>query len=385
MAKPTIKQYVWKTAAAKRVPINGTFELTSRCNFQCRMCYIHMTEEQQRKAGYELTTKQWLTIGRQAVDAGMVYLLLTGGEPMIRRDFTEIYTEMVRMGVMVSVNTNASCVTSDIIDCFRKYPPEMVNVTLYGSSEETYRNLCCCSAGYQKTLQGISDLQQAGIPLTLNTTFTRMNIQDMEKIVSFAKEHKLPVRTAVYVFPKVRNGMEEQTVSLSPEEHGELTAKFDTLTLSEAQILRRRNRIQKCLCTDNRVNENPVRKSSSCMAGRGSFWVCWDGKVYPCGMLPDERFNAAETDFSVCWSAISERMPQVYLPEECSVCAYSSLCPSCAALTQSLHGDTAVKPEEMCRYIKSYSQMFLALTEGGGVSEDTGSASEPEEIDTCVL
>ena len=133
MSEMSIKRYVYRKGAAKKVPVSGTFELTPRCNFNCKMCYIHLTEEEQRKKGEELTAAQWINIGKEATDQGMLYLLLTGGEPTLRPDFCEIYTELVKMGLFVSINTNASLVNSKILDCFIKYKPEKINITLYGS------------------------------------------------------------------------------------------------------------------------------------------------------------------------------------------------------------------------------------------------------------
>ncbi len=98
MADQSIKSFVYRAGAAKRMPVSGTFELTPRCNLSCRMCYIHLSGAEQSARGRELTTEEWLSVGRQAVDAGMVYLLLTGGEPMLRKDFVTIYSEMVKMG-----------------------------------------------------------------------------------------------------------------------------------------------------------------------------------------------------------------------------------------------------------------------------------------------
>ena len=87
----SIKEYVFRRGTIEHIPVSGTFELTPRCNLNCKMCYIHMSEKEQCAAGKELTTKQWIDIGEQAVSQGMVYLLLTGGEPLIRPDFSEIY------------------------------------------------------------------------------------------------------------------------------------------------------------------------------------------------------------------------------------------------------------------------------------------------------
>lgn len=66
------------------IPLSGTFELTPVCNFSCRMCYVRKTAEEVRNSSRPMRTlEQWLALAREARDAGMLYLLLTGGEPTI--------------------------------------------------------------------------------------------------------------------------------------------------------------------------------------------------------------------------------------------------------------------------------------------------------------
>lgn len=384
MAKPTIKQYVFKKAAARGVPVSGTFELTSRCNLNCRMCYIRMTEEEQRRLGRELTAEEWINVGKQAAGEGMLYLLLTGGEPLIRSDFIRIYTELIGLGIMISVNTNATHVTPEIAECFRQYPPEAVNVTLYGSSNETYRRLCGAADGLSRAMNGICALQAAGVRVNLNTTLTSLNIGDSEELIRFARERGLPIRTAAYVFPKVRNGMGEQTVTLSPEEHGIAAARFELMSLGRDALIKKRARILRCL-RDAEPAAGAESKPSACMAGRGAFWVCWDGSVYPCGMLPMDGINIRDADFSACRRRLQARMPSVLLPAECSTCRYSPICPVCAALTQSINGNTSALPKEMCRYIKAYSNAFLEATEGLGEANEESSSDASVEQSPCIL
>lgn len=385
MAKPSIKQYIFRAGAAKRVPVSGTFELTARCNLNCRMCYIHMSPEEQSACGKELSAAQWLQLGRQAVDAGMVYLLITGGEPMLRPDFPEIYTEMVKMGVKVSINTNGTLITPAVLECFRKFPPETVNVTVYGASSATYHSLCGVASGYEKAIQGILSLKEAGIRVNINTTFTSCNEADLEQLATFARENGLPIRTAAYVYPKVRNGQGEQTITLSPEDHGRLTARFDSLVLSAERLGSRRRQVQSCIKDDFVPEKVPAKRPSGCMAGRGAFWITWEGKMLSCGMLSNSSANILQKPFQTCWNEITAGMTQVYLPEECSVCPYDPICPVCAALTQSLNGDSAAVPKEMCRYIRAYSEAFLSLTEGLEPTQGFLTESEEESSGTCIL
>ena len=137
-----LRRFFYKKAARNRTPISGTFELTPRCNMNCKMCYVH----QQYPKEQELSVAQWLAMGKEATARGMLFLLLTGGEPFLREDFADIYLGLRRLGLMVSVNTNASLLNDEILAAFRQAPPARVNVTLYGGSEQTYSTLCGNSA-----------------------------------------------------------------------------------------------------------------------------------------------------------------------------------------------------------------------------------------------
>ena len=124
------------------LPIAGTFELTPRCNFHCKMCYVHLSREEQERRGKELTAEQWLQIAREAKDAGMVFLLLTGGEPLLRPDFPEIYRQLKAMGFIITINSNGYLIRDDLRKLFIENPPVRSNISLYGTSDSTYDKTC---------------------------------------------------------------------------------------------------------------------------------------------------------------------------------------------------------------------------------------------------
>lgn len=377
MILPTIRQYVFRNGARKRIPVSGVFELTPRCNLDCKMCYIHMTPEEQRPRGRELTAEEWLAIGRQAVNAGMIYLLLTGGEPMLRPDFTTIYTEMVKMGVRVTVNTNGTLVTPAIAACMAEHPPEIVNVTIYGASAATYGELCGLAAGYERAREGIRLLREAGVRVSLNSTFTHCNQADMEALVAYAREQGLPIRTAAFTFPPIRNGHPVCDVCLSPEEHGRLNARFEWLTASPVQRVRRAELLHRCLEADEARTASgtpmilPERGHPvSCMAGRGQFWMTWNGHMHPCGLLSDcvatppagQRIG----HFAAMWAEIRESTEGIFLPPDCAVCPFERVCPGCAAVSRSRNGGASVVSKELCRYFRTYARAFVELADTEG-------------------
>lgn len=359
MSDQTIKQFVFHKGAAQRTPVSGTFELTPRCNLSCKMCYVHMSPEEQARTGKELTAEQWIQLGRDAVDQGMIYLLLTGGEPLLRPDFVEIYSALIQMGLLISVNTNGTLLTREIIDCFQKFRPEKVNVTLYGTSAETYGALCGNARGFEAAVRGVRMLKDAGIRVNLNTTFTRYNLDDMDAIIDFAKSEKIPVRMSSYIFPPVRNQHAPDPLNLSAEEQGRAAAYFDLATMDDEQRAKRKNYIRNLVDGKNDTKDIPESKVSSCMAGRGAFWISWDGNMYPCGMLSDFSQDVLNQEFRVAWHNTCESVKTMLLPAECSACQYASICATCAAVSQSTHGATNIVVGQMCERTKAYAKAFL--------------------------
>ena len=93
-SEPLLSSHLQSIGNRLGLPIGGNFELTARCNFNCPMCYVHLSSEDIQARGKELSAAQWISIAEQAKNAGMMFALLTGGEPFVRKDFFEIYDAM---------------------------------------------------------------------------------------------------------------------------------------------------------------------------------------------------------------------------------------------------------------------------------------------------
>ena len=237
-AEPRLSAYLHARACAKGIPLAGTFELTARCNFNCRMCYVHLTPEEQRRRGAELTADEWLAIAEQARSQGMLFLLLTGGEPLIRVDFRYLLTELKKMGLMVSINSNASLIDDDWLDFFRHEPPSRMNITLYGGCNETYERLC---GRPMYDVHNIRALKALGIGVKLNASMTPYNVDDMDAIYAIATELGTPVQMASYMFPPVRRD-EHATGSndrFTFQEAAACSVRWDRLRFSDEMFCQR--------------------------------------------------------------------------------------------------------------------------------------------------
>jgi MoaA/NifB/PqqE/SkfB family radical SAM enzyme len=132
---------LWDRLKSKRSPISFDIEVTARCNMDCRHCYINLPAGDKEAQSREMNIEEIGDIASQAVGMGAVWCLITGGEPLLRPDFPDIYMMLKRKGLLVSVFTNATLIDEKHIELFRKYPPRDMEVTVYGVTRETYERV----------------------------------------------------------------------------------------------------------------------------------------------------------------------------------------------------------------------------------------------------
>ena len=160
-----ITEALYRKAGAAKIPLSGAFELSPLCNFACRMCYVRKTAKDVAESARPiLRTDQWIRIAEEARDAGMLFLLLTGGEPFLLPDFHALYEKLIGMGLLVSINTNGSLIDDETVAWLKTLPPRRVNITLYGASDETYYALCGVKGAFERVDRAVTALQEAGGP-----------------------------------------------------------------------------------------------------------------------------------------------------------------------------------------------------------------------------
>ena len=326
------------------VPLAGSFELTARCNFQCKMCYVRHRGD---GAG-ELTTQQWLDLGRQAAQRGMIFLQLTGGEPLLREDFREIYSGLKKLGLVISLNTNGSLLDGDMLAFLRKDPPVRLNISLYGGSNEIYRSLCGVAA-FDRVAENILRARDAGLQLRLTCAVTPDNVGGISDVCAFARENALPLKGTTYMFPPVRvNGGQcgVPPCRFGPEEAAEHMLRWWEKLFSP-EVLVAGCGHKRCF-----AGNGVEQMSMECRAGRTAFWITWDGRMLPCGMFDGEGYALGEYGLDGAWEQLRQECAAVRLPAMCGDCAYRSVCHLCAASCLAETGGFDRPPEYICRMTK---------------------------------
>lgn len=358
--EPKMSEYLHSKAVKNGVPLSGNFELTQNCNFSCPMCYVHESERKE-----ELDAKTWLSLAEQAKNAGTLFLLLTGGEPLLRNDFEELYSALSKMGFLISVNTNGS-LAENYLPLFKKYPPFRLNISLYAAQRNAYKDFCKADE-FESVVGSIEALQKNGIALRLNSVFTAQNYSQMPEIVRFSKEHKLHLKSTAYAYPQIRTGSPcgENTARLSAPEAARCEVETDILKYGEKAYAVKAERL---IFEDDTAKKFAEYKKVRCRAGRSSFWLTWNGKMRPCAMLPEPETKPLEIGFDAAWKELSEKVGAIELPSECAGCKRRKSCPVCAAMCFGETGTFTKKPEYVCRFFNEIC--LLAEEKRKGVSQD---------------
>ena len=350
-------EYLHQRADVAGIPLSGTFELTPMCSMACRMCYVRMTAEEVEASGKRLrTAEEWLQLAEQIRKRGTLLLLLTGGEPFTYPHFRELYEALRAMGFVISINTNATLITEETVAWLKENPPQRMNITLYGSSDETYARLCGHPTGHTVVTNAIRMLREAGILVKLNCSVTPENVCDLEEIIRYSDENKLILQATSYMFPPLRR--DESSVGkndrFSPEDCAYTEARI--------RLLQRGADDLRSYCEAIEEHQPPAEDPLSvdcegermrCRAGKSSFWVTWDGRMVPCGMLNEPAELPFEIGFDTAWERIRKRSSELRLAPECATCEAKDYCRTCAAMVYTETGDYTVKPQYRCDLMRA--------------------------------
>ena len=157
-----------------RFPLACQWEVTCRCNLHCVMCYTDCFNVPER-IRQELSTVELLRIMEELAEAGCLELCLTGGEPLARADFFQIYERAIQLGFLVTLFTNGTLITESIADQLAALPPHRVEISLHGITETTFERVTLGRGSFQRCRQAIAWLTERRIPLTLKSTALTLN------------------------------------------------------------------------------------------------------------------------------------------------------------------------------------------------------------------
>lgn len=165
-------------------------ELTERCNSDCLHCYINLPKNDSSAKNQELTTQGWKTILDQAAKLGALYVRFSGGEPLLREDFTELYCHARFLGMMVMIFTNARLITPELANLFSEIPPlKKIEVSAYGIHKNSYNAFTRSKNGFCEFQSGLQLLLDRNIPFIIKPVILPPNENEILEFEAWATNH----------------------------------------------------------------------------------------------------------------------------------------------------------------------------------------------------
>ena len=342
-------------------------ELTERCNNACLHCTINLPADDGQAKRREVSTDRWKDILQQAADLGALSVRFTGGEPLLRPDFTEIYLFARHLGMKVMLFTNASLITPELADLFARVPPLWkIEVSVYGMHPTSYDRLACTAGAFAGFRRGVDLLLEKKIPFIVKPVLLPPNRAEMAEFEAWAAT--IPGMEgdpgyAVFLDLRTRRDSPAKnrvisTLRTSPEQGVALSAHH-ALAYREAMAQ-----------FFSRFASLPGDRLFTCEAGKGG---CVDayGVYQMCMQLrhPDLVYDLSKGTLRQAlaetfprWREICATNPE-YL-NRCARCFLKDLCGQCPAKSWSEHGTLDTPVDYLCQVAHAQARFLGLLAEG---------------------
>lgn len=356
-----LEKMLIRRASATGTPISTTFELTPTCNLKCEMCYIRIPHHRLEELGGWRSLEEWKATALEMKKMGTLFVLLTGGEPLLYPHFIELYTFLKMEGFILTINTNGTQITPEIAQLFKNQLPRRLNITLYGASEDTYEKLCHNRSGFQQCLDALSLLKQYNIPVKINMSIVKENVHEIDSMLKIAEDFGFPVVTDAYMMCKSNDVCQPPRDIKSHRLDPKVAAKYAIKQkiyekgehfYSDRDILLKNHKF----CPD--IQKEPL--GITCRAGETSCWVDFRGRLRPCGIIEQYAFSLKDYSVQEAWKKIQAIPNQVTPHYECMGCDLHDLCDVCwanACQEKYVNGNL----NYLCEMTK---EIFKLLTEG---------------------
>lgn len=323
------------------------FELTFRCGLHCRHCYseCYNKKEYIRK---ELSTQEVKQVLDKIHHLGVIWLCFTGGDPLMREDFLELYSYAKNKGFIVTLFTTGFSMTKEIANYLQKKPPFVIEITINGVTKDTYEKITQVKGSYEKAMAGLNLILKKKLPLKVKTMATQQNFEELARIKEFLEERKIRFRPSAILHSRLNGDNTPCSLRLKPEEIDKIDRLFGVETTKEddegAEVYKVH---RKKISTNNRLFH--------CAIGGGD-GINLDpyGNMFPCNCIRKPAINFLESNLEKIRKTLFETFRQLATLEfktdsKCRSCEFIDLCLRCPGKALLETGDMEAPIEYYCQ------------------------------------
>lgn len=318
----------------RRIPFSGGIALTNRCNLRCPHCYAR----EDGPAGRELSAPRWKSILDELKEAGCLFLLFTGGDPLIREDFADLYAYTRRSGFLVTLFSNGTLITEETAALLADLPPRAVEISLFSATPEVHDRIAGVPGAFARSLRAVEALTGRGIPVKLKAVLMTLNAGEIPGLEALAGRLGLPFRFDAAIFPAFNGDPSPRELRVAVEQ-AVAQEVFDAKRVTEWREF------------IGRLGAPPAAETLySCSAGMTLFHIDPDGTLRPCVMTRAIGFDLDQGSFREGWGEVLPRLlgRAGAPPDACRSCRYRPVCDYCPGFFELENGDSHRPSEFLC-------------------------------------
>ncbi len=370
---------LWEKMDRGRKVFSFDLEVTARCNMGCAHCFINLPAGDRAAKAKELSLEEIGRIADEAIELGAVWVLVSGGEPLLRDDFTEIYMLLKRKGLLVSVFTNATLVRPDHVELFRKYPPRDLEVSVYGATKETYERVTRRPGSWDAFTRGLHLLEEGGVRVRLKAMALRSNVHELPAMSEFCRAHTKDY----YRFDPLLHGRFDGDEKRNAEIRAERLSPDEIVAIERADAERFGAMEKGCgdLIFED-CCETGCDHLFHCGAGNGSFSVGYDGTFRLCSSLwaPGTTYDLRTGSLKEAWEELVPRVRDMRSQDSaflatCRTCPIINLCLWCPAHAHLECGAMDRRVDYFCRV--AHARAAALGYKGPGVADSANGPDTP--------
>ena len=359
----------------KRAPVEVSVEVTHRCPLECLHCYNNLPMSDVEARSSELTLAEHCRLLDELRDAGCLWVLYTGGEIFARKDFPDIYKEAKKRGFLITLFTNGTLITPAVADMLAEWRPFVIEITLYGATQETYEALTQIPGSFERCMRGIRLLLERNLPLKLKTVPTTVNRHEVYEMKRLAEEEfGVEFKFDPLVNPRIDCSASPLAVRLSPEE----------VVALDYHDPKRREEFRRLAAHDLAEGAGAERDSDHvyfCGGGISACAIDPTGKMSICVISHQETYDWRGGSFQEGWQGFlwQTRTKKRTRQTRCDRCRIQSLCSMCPANGELETGDQESPVDFLCEvaHLRAYA-LGLEVLEHGKCPMCPGGAAYPE-------
>ncbi|MEM5872418.1 MAG: radical SAM protein [Candidatus Aenigmatarchaeota archaeon] len=356
-------------------PLLVVWNYTNNCNLKCKHCY-----QNAGKKSKELSTNQRKEVIDKLVDANVISLAFSGGEPLVEKDFFNVAKYAVKKGLYVAIATNGTLITPRIARKIKETGIEYVEISLDGSDAKTHDNFRGIHGLFKRTVNALRYCVNEGLVTCIATTVNKNNLNQIAKIKDLGE--KIGVnRFVAFNFIPVGRGKENIKLDISPNEREEILKLLSNwLGKSKLEVVSTAPQFAR-VCIENFKmpvtshfnaplelfkSDTSILESfetlkfvaefiGGCGAGRVYCAIQPNGDVTPCVYIPTKVGNILKDDLKDIWlnSNVLKILRFGKRKGNCGVCKYKNICGGCRARAFAYFNDY-LAPDPGCIKNKEY-------------------------------